>query len=560
MEIYFKHNQITDFGKALLETLQQKKYYDPKLLIRVSNFLKSYPAISEQIDALNNLDLEDDLRIDLSEALGYTKLAQLMEEYVGKPVLARAGIYINPVSQDELPDNRGIDVYFTGNNREFVIDRPLHGSIMGNVQLSVQSGSFFIMENNQTVHLSGDADVTLSGIHAVASGNSQLELTCGSCVKVCDQVKVKSECDSNYIEVTGGHPQIEGRGFVVVVQAGAPSIEAKDALVVTQTATDAQVKPLLDLGKHVTWLYQSNIKPDSVAPTIHQIQVKPQDGVMERVIEQLRASAKEFNEYLQSYKRVQDWTQVKLDLILLLPNNADFCKKVRAARDQTALIKLLPPYLPQLAKAGLNAQFLKTHFDTTLLERGGIYTETSAFISPDSLPKHFFGAGLYTYNHDTPISSYEKAIVLTDGSMNISAHGDSLVLARNTLTIEADGQSSVIADMTVQSVLKEGSFAAIDKVTQAVQSGYSSLLCGERLSQLFGKEHAVTCFRSTAPEDHEPYQGKVFEKRPGQPDCLFDVHTEACYYASPAMLFKENQIQYQNANETTRDVSAGRGR
>ena len=53
MEIYFKHNQITDFGKALLETLQQKKYYDPKLLIRVSNFMKSYPAISEQIDAVS---------------------------------------------------------------------------------------------------------------------------------------------------------------------------------------------------------------------------------------------------------------------------------------------------------------------------------------------------------------------------------------------------------------------------------------------------------------------------------------------------------------------------
>ena len=258
MEIYFTNSQFTDFGKALIETLQQTRQPDAKLLVDVCNFLKKYPTVSEQLAALKDDEMELDLSWSLIDKLGYNKYAEVMEENIGKPVLARQRIFINPASQDELPQNRFIDIYFTRDTSEFLIDKPIRGFIRGDAELNIQAGEFVIVNNNKTVHLSGDVDVTLDGIHAIASGNCQLELSSGCWVEATDQVKIKNEYDYSFIEVNGGHVQIEGNNTSIVVHDGAPTIQVDmNALVVTETPSEAAEKPQLSLGRNTTWVYQS---------------------------------------------------------------------------------------------------------------------------------------------------------------------------------------------------------------------------------------------------------------------------------------------------------------
>ena len=89
---------------------------------------------------------------------------------------------------------------------------------------------------------------------------------------------------------------------------------------------------------------------------------------MERVIESLRASSSVLTLNQRSYDPHPNLNQIKKDLIQLLPNSEDFRQKVKAASNSEQLVRSLPDYLPRLAKAGLNANFLKDHFDSSLLE------------------------------------------------------------------------------------------------------------------------------------------------------------------------------------------------
>ena len=563
MEIYFTNSQFTDFGKALIETLQQTGHPDAKLLVDICNFLKKYPTVSEQLAALKDDEMEHDLSWSLIDKLGYNKYAEVMEENIGKPVLARQGIFINPASQDELPQDRFIDIYFTRDTPEFLIDKPIRGFIRGDAELNIQAGEFVIVNNNKTVHLSGDVDVTLDGIHAIASGNCQLELSSGCWVEATDQVKIKNEYDYSFIEVNGGHVQIEGDNTSIVVHDGAPTIQVDmNALVVTETPSEAAEKPQLSLGRNTTWVYQSYFEPKSIDSNTILFGLGPEEGVMERVIESLKASSSVLTLNQRFYDPLPNLNQIKKDLIQLLPNSEDFRQKVKAASNSEQLVRSLPDYLPRLAKAGLNANFLKDHFDSSLLEKEGIYTVTDTSVKDDGQSKHFFGSGLYTVKgNDESIHAYEHAIVMTtDYPQAISAHGESLVLAQTIYDLQTDGQSCVLAEGSNSLLMNECSLAAIPYVNKATQNGYSCLLC-DRLLELSGNDQAVTCLRDRAVDDHDTtYQGRVFETRPDQPDRLFDVNTEACYYATPAMLFKENQRQYEKANQIGRGTTNGRGR
>lgn len=562
MEIYFNNRQFTDFGKALIETLQQTRQPDAKLLVDVCNFLKKYPTVSEQLAALKDEELEHDLYWSLVDKLGYSKYAEVMEENIGKPVLSRQGIFINPASQDELPQDRFIDIYFTRDTLGFLIDKPISGMIRGNAELNIQNGKFLIGSNNKIVHLSGDADVSLDGIHAIASGNCQLELTFGCWVEATDQVKIKNEYDYSFIEVNGGHVQIEGHDTAIVVHDGAPNIQVNmNVLLVTETPSEAAEKPQLSLGPNTTWVYQSYFEPKSIDSNTNLFELGPEEGVMERVIEALKASSSVLSLNQRSYDHVQSLNQIKRDLIQLLPYSGDFRQKVNAASNKEELVRLLPDYLPRLAKAGLNGRFLQAHFDACLLEKEGIYTVTETAVKNDGRSKHFFGSGLYTVEGNAAsIHTYEHAIVTTGSTDLIIAHDDSLALAQNVSDIQADGKSCILAEGSNSLVMQDCSLAAIPYVYKATQSDYSCLVC-DRLVYLGGRDQALTCLRNQAVDDHDTsYQGRVFETRPNQPGRLFEVSTEACFYASPAMLIKENQRQYQKANEIGRGTTNGRGR
>ena len=80
----------------------------------------------------------------------------------------------------------------------------------------------------------------------------------------------------------------------------------------------------------------------------------------------------------------------------------------------------------------------------------------------------------------------------------------------------------------------------------------------EQLDKLAGTEKSVTCFRNKATESPDAYVGPVYETDPKQPDRLYDVHTQTGYYATPAMLFKDNQERYQTTKQTEQKGKIGR--